>query len=210
LINKAKDALQDIDLIIYVVDPGREIGAEERAAFGLIRHVEKPKILVINKSDLPETEREYQEQYTALAKDFDAVFLLSALRGSHIKPLKDKVMELLVDGEPLYPEDQWTNITHEYWIAEIIREKLFSVLDKEIPYSVSVEIDEVKEKDEIFVITGRILTDAERYKKILIGRRGAKIKEIGQMARRELEQALGKKVYLELEVVVDKHWIERI
>ena len=210
LINKAKEALQDIDLVIYVVDPSRDIGGEERAAFGLIRHIDKPKILVINKSDLPDTEREFQNQYSALGKDFDCIFLLSALRGSHIKPLKDKVMELLPEGEAYYPEDQLTNITHEHWIAEIVREKIFSVMDKEIPYSISVEVSSVEDKKDIMVITGEILTDAERYKKIIIGHHGARIKEIGQMARRELEQALGKKVYLELEVRVDPHWIERV
>ncbi|HRH23186.1 MAG TPA: GTPase Era [Candidatus Magasanikbacteria bacterium] len=210
LIQRAKEALEGVDMIIYVVDPSREIGDEERYAFGLIRHIDLPKILVINKSDLPERDRRHQRDYELLGKDFNAIFSLSALRASHIQPLKEKVMELLPEGEPMYTDGQLTNVHEYFFIAELIREKVFSVFDKEIPYSMTVEVDNVEEKEDIFVITARILTDEERYKKLIIGSGGKRIKEIGQMARRELEQALAKKVYLELEVVVDKHWVERL
>lgn len=210
LTNKAKEALEGIDVIVYVVDPTREIGDEEKAVYGMIRHLDIPKILVINKSDLPAEDRKHQDMYEAWADDFDEMFILSALRASHIKPLKDKVMTLLPEGEPIYTDEQLTNIDNYFWIAEIIREKVFSVLDKEVPYSITVEVDDVEDKDNIIVVSARILTEADRYKKIIIGKKGYKIKEIGQMARRELEQALNKKIFLELEVEVDKHWVERI
>lgn len=210
LINKAKDALEGVDAIIYVVDPSREIGPEERYTFGLIRHLDTPKVLVINKSDLPREERQFQADYEALGINFDSVFVLSALRGSHITPLREKIISLLPEGEPSYPDLQLTNVSNFFWVAELIREKVFSVLDKEVPYSITVETDDIKEKDGITVISARIITDEERYKRIIIGTRGARIKEIGQMARRELEQALNKKIYLELEVEIDKHWVERV
>ena len=210
LINKAKDSLEGVDLIVYVVDPSREIGDEERYVHGLIRHMDIPKILVINKSDLPKDKKKHLPEYEAIEGDFEGVFRLSALRASHIQPLKEKVMELMPEGELTYPDQQLTNIDNNFWVAEIIREKTFSVLDKEIPYSISVEVDKIEDKPDIFVITARILTDAERYKKMIIGSKGSKIKEIGQMARKELEQSLNKKVFLELEVVVDKHWVERV
>ena len=211
LTNRVKDILgSEPDLVIYVVDPSREIGDEERAAFGMIRHLDIPKILVINKSDLPREERKHEASYVRWGNEFNAVFALSALRASHIQPLKQKVMELLPEGELMYPEEQWTNIDNYFWIAEIIREKVFSVFDKEVPYSTTVEIDNVEEKPDVTVISGRILTNAERYKKLLIGSRGKKIKEVGVMARRELEAAMNKKVFLELEVEVDTHWVERI
>jgi len=210
LINKVKDAIQNIDIIIYLVDPSKEIGKEERYVYGMIRHLDVSKIFVLNKSDLPREVRKYQNLYEEWNKDFDATFHLSALRGSHIQPLRDEVMELLPESEPMYTDGQLTNVTDDFWVAEIIREKLFSVLDKEIPYSVSVEVDNIKEKPDVFVITARILTDNNRYKKIIIGHGGARIKEIGKMARRELEQALNKKVFLELEVEMDSHWVERI
>jgi len=212
LTNKVKEIAHEesIDLIVYVVDPTREIGDEEMAAFGMIRHSDKPKILVINKCDLPASERNHQASYERWAKEFDAVFLLSALRNRHVEPLRQKVIELLPEGEPMYPEDQLTNVDNYFWIAEIIREKVFSVLNQEVPYSVTVEVDEVEEKPDIHVIKARLLTSQERYKKIIIGDRAQRVKEIGQMARKELETAIGKKVYLELEVEVDKHWVERI
>ncbi len=210
LINKAQNALDGVDVIIYVVDPSREIGSEERYTFGLIRHLQTPKILVINKSDLPPDERKYQADYEALGKDFSAVFALSALRGTHIDPLKQKIIGLLPEGEPIYPEGQLTNIHNFFWVAELIREKVFSVLDKEVPYSITVRTDDIVQKDGVTVITAKILTDEERYKRIIIGERGSRIKEIGQMARRELEQALGTKIFLELEVELDKHWVEKM
>ena len=110
----------------------------------------------------------------------------------------------------MYPEGQLTNVHEYFWIAELIREKVFSVFEQEVPYSIMVEVDNVEEKPDIFVITARILTHSDRYKKIIIGRGGQKIKEIGKMARRELEQSLNKKVYLELEVEIDTHWVERV
>lgn len=211
LTNRVKEILeQEMDVLVYVVDPSREIGNEERTILGMIRNLKMPKILVVNKSDLPKVEKPFLDSYLALSKEFDFVFELSALRASHIQPLKQKVMELLPEGEPFYPENQLTNVDNYFWIAEIIREKVFSVFDKEVPYSISVEVDNVEDKKDIFVITARILTDQERYKKIIIGHKGQKIKEIGQMARRELEQALNRKVYLELTVEEDKHWVERL
>lgn len=210
LTGKVQEALKDIDLIVYVVDPTREVGSEERSTYGMIRHLDIPKILVINKSDLPKSERRYQEEYEQWAEDFNAVISLSALRASHIQPLQKKVMELLPEGQPMYPEEQLTNIDNYFWIAEIIREKIFSLFDKEVPYTVTVEVDNVEEKPDIMVIQARILTNQERFKKMIIGHKGMKIKEIGQNARRELEAATNKKIYLELEVEVDVHWIERI
>lgn len=207
---KISQALNGIDLIVYVVDPSKEIGAEERSTFGMIRHLDTPKILVINKSDLAQKDRGFQKQYEEWSQYFDETLVLSALRARHIEPLRQKVIELLPEGEALYDESQLTNIDNYFWIAEIIREKTFSVLDKEVPYTISVEVDAVEEKPDITVVTARILTSEERYKKVIIGKGGHKIKEIGQLARRELEAATNQKMYLELEVEVDTHWIDRV
>lgn len=210
LTNKVKEALEEIDVIVYVVDPTRDIGDEERAVYGMIRHMKKPKILVVNKSDLHPNEREFQAAYENWVSDFDAVLHVSALRGSHVQPLRDKITELLPEGEALYPAEQLTNVDHYFWIAEIIREKAYSVFDKEVPYSITVEVEHVEDKEGVMVISAKILTNEDRYKKIIIGRGGLKVKEIGQMARRELETAVNKKIFLELEVEVDSHWVERV
>ncbi len=215
---KIDEAMDSIDVIVYVVDPSKEIGAEERSTFGMIRHLDTPKILVINKSDLPREERKFEKEYEEFSKYFDATFTLSALRASHIEPLRQKVIELLPEGHPMYDAEQLTNIDNYFWIAEIIREKVFSVLDKEVPYTITVEVDNVEEKSfpkaqdkpDITVVSARILTSDDRYKKVIIGKGGLKVKEIGQMARRELEAATNKKMFLELEVEVDTHWMERV
>lgn len=210
LTKKVQESLDGIDLIVYVVDPTREVGLEERSVQGMIRHINKPKILVINKSDLPERDRKHQTAYEYMAEDFDAVVNLSALRGSHISPLKEAVFDLLPEGEPLYEADQLTNVDTHFWTSEIIREKLYSVLEKEVPYAATVDVDNIEDRDDMVVIKARILTDQDRYKRMIIGKGGQKIKEIGQMARKELEQASNKKVYLELEVEIDNHWVDRL
>ncbi len=210
LTNSVKASLEGVDLLLYVVDPTREIGQEERAVFGMIRHLNIPKLLVINKSDLHPKERKYQEDYELWAEEFDGIYRLSALRASHIEPLRDKVIELLPEGQQMYGEEQLTNVNKEFWIAELIREKIFSIFDKEVPYSISVEVDKVVEEDTITKIYARILTNEDRYKKMIIGKSGSKIKEIGQMARKELEQSTGSKIFLGLEVEVDPHWVGRM
>lgn len=231
LTDRIHEALQEIDLILYVVDPTKSVGAEERSILALLRKMDIPKILVINKSDAPEEAKEWLEDYRALGTDFTATFELSALRNRHIQPLIEKVFELLPEGEPLYPPEQLTNVDKEFWVAELIREKIFLALRKEVPYSTHVEVESIEDKpiapilrrgegrvgsrrpdtqNTMFVIKARVLTSERRYKQMIIGAGGRAIKEIGIAARKELEQALGKKVFLELEVEVDSHWMERV
>ncbi|HLD61028.1 MAG TPA: GTPase Era [Patescibacteria group bacterium] len=230
LTERVHEAVKEIDLVIYVVDPGKSLGPEERSILSLVRKLPVPKILVINKSDLPKLEKEFLDDYLALADEFNAVFQLSALRNRHVQPLVEKVFELLPKGEPYYPPEQLTNVDKNFWVAELIREKIFLALRKEVPYTTTVEVDAIEEKpashpsqrrgregrsrpsptDTIYVIKARVLTYDRRYKQMIIGAKGRAIKEIGIAARKELEQALNKKVYLELEVETDTHWMDRV
>ncbi len=210
LVKTVHEALQDIDVLVYVVDPAKAIGSEERSIMALVRASRVPRIMVINKSDLPEREKEFLEDYRSLAPDFTAVYELSALKNRHIQPLVEQVLDLLPVGEPLYPPDQLTNVDKNFWVAELIREKIFLALRKEVPYSTQVEIISIEEKPDLFVIKAMIYTYDKRYKKMIVGARGRAVKEIGIAARKELEQALNKKVFLELEVETDKHWIDRL
>lgn len=209
LTERAMESVKGVDMIIYVADPGRELGQEERATLSLIRRLTVPKILIINKSDKPLKEKQYLDDYKNLASEFDAVFELSALFNRHVQPLRDKVLELLPAGEPIYPPGQLTNIEPKFWIAEIIREKIFLALRKEVPYTTHVEVESVEEKPDIMVIKAIIYTSDSRYKSMIIGARGRALKEIGIAARKELSGALNKKIFLELEVETDKHWGER-
>jgi len=210
LTKTVEDSIKDIDVLIYVVDPTRSIGAEERALLSMARRLSIPKLLVINKSDLPEKEKKYLEDYRGLSDDFDQTFELSALRARHVKPLINATAELLPKGEPFYDEHQKTNLSDTFWVSELIREKVFLGTGQEIPYSVSVEVDSIEEKKDKLVIKARILTTEEKYKKMLIGSGGRKIKEFGMSSRKELEAATNKSVYLDLQVEVDPHWVSRI
>ncbi|MFA6485764.1 MAG: GTPase Era [Candidatus Magasanikbacteria bacterium] len=212
LTEKAREAIQEIDGIVYVVDPEKPIGAEERFVMSILRKLEIPKILVINKCDLPAKEKMYLDDYKQLTEEieFVAMYELSALKNRHVEPLRKKVFEILPEGEPNYPPEQLTNLDHKFWVAEIIREKIFLALRKEVPYTTNVEVDSIEEKSDIFEIYATVYTADSRYKKMIIGAGGRAIKEIGIAARKEFEAALGKKVFLKLEVETDKHWAEKI
>lgn len=210
LTERIEESVRDIDLIIYVVDPTKSVGAEERYILSMLRKSKVPKILVINKSDLPEKEKIYIEDYRDMSENFTAVFELSALMNRHVEPLRNKVLDLLPEGEPFYPPDQITNIDPKFWVAEIIREKIFLALRKEVPYTTHVEVMNIEDRGDITFIEAIIYTNDSRYKKMIIGAHGRALKEIGIAARKELETALNNKIYLELNVETDKHWDRRI
>lgn len=209
LTERAEEAAKEIDLAVHVVDPSKEIGTEERYILSLVRKMKIPKLLVINKCDLPKKEKPYLDDYLALADGYEAIFELSALNNRHVQPLREKVAELLPQGEAFYPPEQLTNADPKFWLAEIIREKIFLAMRKEVPYTTHVEVMEIEDKKDVIVIKAVIYTSDSRYKKMIIGAKGRALKEIGIAARKELETALNKKVFLELEVETDKHWTER-
>lgn len=209
LLRFIKESLRGIDAVVYVVDPTRSIGSEEKYAMNLLDKIEKPKILVINKSDLKNTP--YLESMRALSSRFDRTIELSALTGRNVNLLKKAIFEYLPEGEPFYPEGQLTNMPNEEWVAELIREKLFLRLRQEAPYSVHVVVDEMTQRENgVIYIAARILTLSERYQRMIIGAGGRGIKEIGQAARRELEAVMNASVYLDLNVEVDPHWVARL
>lgn len=205
----AREALRDIDVVIYVADPTRPIGNEEHIALRLLENTEAPKILAINKTDLRDPP--FLSSYEALGDRFDRVLQVSGLRARGLKPLVDAVFEFLPVGEPLYPEYQFSNVEHRFWIGELIREKVFIQLHEEVPYTTAVEIREMEKRDNgIIYIKAAILTTEPRYQPMIIGRGARKIKEIGMAARKELAQILNGKVFLDLEVEIDEHWMDRL
>ncbi|MFH1253514.1 MAG: GTPase Era [Candidatus Uhrbacteria bacterium] len=209
LLKFVKNSLHDIDVVVYVTDPTRAIGVEEKFALSLLENLTVPKILVINKSDLKSTP--YLESMRALADRFDKVIELSALTGRNVNLLKDAIFESLPEGEPYYPEGQLTNMPNEQWLSELIREKLFLRLRQEVPYSVHVIVDEVTRRENgVVFIAARILTSSDRYQRMIIGTQGHGVKEIGQSVRRELQTVMGVPIYLDLEVEVDPSWVERL
>ncbi len=209
LLKYVRESLKDVDLLVYVVDPTRSIGSEEKYTLNLIENAPQQKILVINKMDIPEAP--YLEDYRALAKDFDAVLEVSAMTGKNINLLSNEIMDRLPEGEPFYPIGQLSNMPNEEWIAELIREKLFLRLRQEVPYTLAVVVDEVtRRENDVLYIAATIMTNADRYRKIVIGRGGQGIKEIGQSTRKELEAVTGVPVFLDLHVSTNPDWMEQL
>lgn len=206
---EARAAMSGIDVIVYVVDPTREIGNEEKIVQRLISASDVPKILVINKSDMRKAR--FLQDYRNLSENYGQTIEISALHYVNIKQLIDAVFDLMPLGEPYYPEFQFSNMEHDKWLSELIREKIFIQMHSEIPYSTRVDIAEHEERENgMIYIKAIIQTTAPQYKKMIIGAGGRKIKEIGSATRKELEQILDKKVYLELEVEVEPRWMERL
>ncbi len=208
---------QEIDEVIYMVDHTRKRDFEEAKVLGIVRKINKPKILVINKIDI--RDKTYLPQYKFLEEEFPYVFQISALKKLHFKPLINKVFELLPKTTTTTSEvvseavnqDKYPllNIDSKTFIAELIREKIFLMMGEEVPYTTTVVVDEITEKlNNLLYIKARILTTVDRYKKMLIGAKGRKIKEIGSFARKEIALATNKKIYLDLNVETDPHWQE--
>ncbi|MGI5841481.1 MAG: GTPase Era [Patescibacteria group bacterium] len=220
-INKeAPKELSQADIILMLVDISRPKTEEENKVIGLIRKVSAKKVLVYNKIDIAKGSKEHLPEYNYLEDEFDRTIDISALRGKNVKGLINILFELLPERKEKDVREFYEmhsskdsvviSVTSEEYVEEIIREKAYLYLREEVPYSINVEVEEIKDKGNIIVIKANILTSAERYKKMIIGKGGKKIREIGYNSRKELELMSGRKVFLELNVITDKHWPERI
>ncbi len=204
---------QKVDVVLYMVDPTRKRDFEEARVLGLARQMKAPVILVFNKADL---NPKYMAQYKYLEEEFADVFHISAIEQKHIAPLMKRIFELLpeVEESSLHLEGlvhPILNMDSKTFIAELIREKIFIMMGEEIPYTITVVVDEIAERENgMLYIKSRILTTHDRYKSMLIGKGGRKIKEMGSYARKEIALATGKKVFLDLTVEVDENWQDTI
>jgi len=209
---QAEESLdQGISVILYMIDHTRERDFEENKVLGIVRKAKVPKILVINKIDVKIPT--HIVQYKFMEEEFDATVEISALEHKNIKALLTTIFSFLPEGEPLVDIQKLSqpglNIDSKLFIAEIIREKAFLFLRREVPYTLTSIVDDVIERQGgALYIKARILTSADRYKAMIVGKGGSMIKEISMAARKELETASNKKVYLELTVETDPHWID--
>jgi GTP-binding protein Era len=211
--HKVRDALEGIDVIVHVVDPTRAIGTEDQRVNDLVDHAAHPKILVINKLDLPD--RYYRDTWIERGPKYSSVTEVSALKGKNIELVIQAIFRHLPVGPRQYPEGQVTNVTTEFWIGELIREKLYLQTNQEVPYTASVHVEQVEDRKDkqgqpLLYIKAAILTTDDRHQRMLIGQGARKIKEIGSAARKELEVAMNKKVFLDLAVLIDEEWMERM
>lgn len=202
-------ALGDADLIVYVTDVNEKID-KNREALNRVINSEVPVILAINKIDLSKQDKLEQlvEKWKAIMPGA-LIVPLSAREKFNTGNLLKIILEKLPEGPAYFPKDQITDRYERFFVSEIIREKILNNYKKEIPYSVEIEIETYKEESKIVNIRAVIHVTRESQKGIIIGHRGKMLKKTGTEARKDIEEFIGKKVYLELYVKVSKDWRDR-
>lgn len=209
MVKIAMDTLKEDDLTLFMVEAMTSPGSGDRFILEELKRVEKPAFLLINKVDLVKKEMILPliDEYSSLM-DFKEIIPVSALKGENVEHVVETMVKYLPPGEPFYSDEMVTDQTLRFMAAEIIREKIFKKTEEEIPYSVAVLIEEFLEKNEkgLIKIKALILVEKDSQKGIIIGKSGKMLKAIGTEARRDLEELLGSKVFLDIWVKVKKDW----
>lgn len=202
-----KSALEDADLALLLVDI-KDDWNEVDALFSSLR-LRATALVVINKIDSADkVKRQEAIDFFKEKKYCKEAIGVSALTGLNIDGLLHAIVELLPEGEPFYAEDEISDLPTKFFVAEIIREKIYALFEDEIPYHTTVIVNEFKQKSTLIKIRAEIIVQRESQKAIIIGEGGKMIKQIGSMARQEIEKFLEQKVFLELFVKVRPKWRE--
>ena len=208
MVSVVRESVADVDAVLLLVEPIASIGPQEEALISRIEEQKLPAILVINKIDTVEKEKLleimalYSERY-----DFDAILPISARTGEGLDELLTELEHYAAEGPHLYPDDMITDQPERQICAELIREKLLRCLEKEIPHGTAVEITKFSERENgIADIEATIYCEKESHKGIIIGKKGAMLKKVGELARADMEEFLGMKVNLQTWVKVRESW----
>lgn len=203
-------SIDDVDVIVFLVDASETLGKGDLYVIDKLKETNKPVILVINKIDKIKKEDilikidQYKDLYP-----FKEIVPLSALKKNNIKTLLNVLTKYLPDNIKYFDDNTYTNKRIEFIIAEIVREKIFNLTEEEVPHSITCVVEQIKSEKNNYSINVAIIVDRDSLKKIVIGKQGSKIKEIGIQSRIELEELLGKKVYLDLFVKTIKNWRDK-
>ncbi len=212
LSGQSKSALEDADLILFLVDATDTQGAGDKWIYeNYLKNVKTPVLLVANKVDLIKDLEKRELNIFSYKKMFENnvdTIKISAKTGRNIDDLIDKIKSYMPFGEKMYDDDILSDTTMREIASEIIREKIILNTKDEIPHSVAVKIEDYKEFEDIDKIFAKIIVNSESQKGILIGKKGSMLQTIGKSARLELEKILDKKVYLELTVKTQKNWLK--
>jgi GTP-binding protein Era len=196
-------SFEDIDIVLFVMSTRDRIGAGDRFIARRVFALGKPVIIALNKVDrLKPGHIASQMKTAAQLGDFHALHPVSAKTKDGVGELRDDLVYLLPEGQPHFPREAVTDQTDADRITELIREKALELTRDEVPHSISVELDELEDK----VVRAFVLVETESQKQILVGKRGAMVREIGTRARPEIEAVLGRRVFLELVVKVRPRW----
>ena len=216
MVQEALQTLNDADAALFMIEAGSPaIDTATRKAIDQVKAVKKPTLLVINKIDampraqlLPLIDRWRGEHA------WTEVYPLSALTGENVDGLLDALVRHLPEGPPLFPDDVWTDVPERELAAELVREQILRQTEQEVPYSAAVVVEEFDESERevgprgLTRISATVFVERDSQKAILIGRGGARLKEIGTRAREQIEKLLGCKVFLQLHVKVEKDWTQ--
>lgn len=209
MVTVAERTLNEVDVILWLVEPTTYIGAGEQHIAETLKRVKTPVILVINKIDTVKKEELLPviESYQKL-HEFAEIVPVSAMNGENKENLVSTIFEYLEEGPQFYDEDTITDQPERQIVAELIREKALRLLNDEIPHGIAVSIEKMKERKggKIMDIEATIVCERDSHKGIIIGKKGAMLKNIGMNARREIENLLDQQVNLQLWVKVRKDW----
>ena len=209
MVNVVKESVADVDAVLLLVEPIPYVGEPERQLIGRIKTLNCPAVLAKNKADtLPQKDRLLEViQVYSQEHDFDAVVPISAKTGQGVEELLDVLEGCLPEGPQLFPEDMTSDQPERQMMAEIMREKLLLLLDKEIPHGTAVEITRFSERDdEIVDVEATIYCEKNSHKGIIIGKGGGMLKKASTLARQDMETFMGTKVFLKTWVKVKENW----
>ena len=208
MVNVVRESVADVDCVLLLVEPVAAIGPQEEALIQRIEQTGAPAILVINKIDTVDKLRllEVMALYNARFA-FDAIIPVSAKTGEGLEELTAELEKYAAEGPHFFPDDMITDQPERQICAELIREKLLQCLDREIPHGTAVEITRFTEREDgVVEIEATIYCEKDSHKGIIIGKKGAMLKKIGELARGDMEAFLGAKVYLQTWVKVKENW----
>lgn len=208
--NKAYQKTIDTDLILFLIDSEKGFGKGDQFILNKIKDKNIPIFLLLNKIDLVKNKEKLLLEIEQLKEkhDFKEIIPISASKQDNIEVLIKCIKQNLEESEAIYSEEELTNVTTRFIMAEFVREKALELTYDEIPHSITCYVEEYEEKKDLVHIQVVIVVDRENIKKMVIGKKGAKLKEIGIRARKDMENFLGKKVFLETYVKTIKNWRE--
>lgn len=203
-------SMDDTDIILMIVDISEKVGPGDKFIIEKLKEVNKPVILVLNKIDKVKKENILLkiEEYSKLY-DFAEIVPISALKNNNVNELIKVIRKYLKDEIRYYSEDDYTNRSLQFLVSEIVREKIFNKTSEEIPHSLTTVVENFEMKKDKCIINVLVIVDRDSIKRIVIGKGGNLIKEVGIEARNDIEELIGKKVYLELFVKVIKKWRDK-